>query len=367
MNNLERMVKALSLEQPDRIPSFCQGMMGGFVKSTDEVYGDDIDDYLLAGQDWTIYKFYGFSAAWVHSTPLSFKPLNLDLNSVKLKEPDMSINRFGHIRQGTAYIDGYLNSEEEWNRWIDAGYFDYEIDNEWIRLWEKAYKQALDKDLVLIPVDVCWERIREAFSFGRLSNFMRKPEKRQFLQKLIDRNFAMMEETYKGIIDAGFDIASVADDTAYKNRVMVDPKIWEEMVVPGYTRINDIIHKRGGHTFWHSDGYTEPYFNGLIKSGFNGIQSLEPMAGMDLAHLKQQYGSRVCLIGNMDCSQLLPFGTEDEIIAYVKKAIRDAGEGGGYIFSAATDLIDSVNPKNVMLALKTLEKYGKYPLNLDGI
>ena len=138
MKNLDRMIKALSLEQPDRIPSFCQGMMNGFIKSTDEVYGDDIDDYLLAGSDWTLYKFYGFSSVWTHTSPLSFKPLNFELSSIKLKEPDMRIDRWAHIYQGNAYVDGYLNTEEEWNRWIDAGYFDYEISNEWIRTWEKA-------------------------------------------------------------------------------------------------------------------------------------------------------------------------------------------------------------------------------------
>ncbi len=365
MNSRERVIKALSLEQPDRIPSFVESAMPEFKRKVDEIYGDEIDDYLLVGQDWTIYKFFGFSSVWLHSVPLRFKPLNLDLKSIKLKEPDMRIDRFGHISQGTAYLDGYLNTEEEWKRWIDAGYFDYEIDNGWVRFWEKGYREILKSDLVPVPVHVCWEIVRESFSFARLSYFMRKPEKRGFLKGLIDRIFSIMEEVFKAVMDAGFDVCTPADDTAYKNRVMIDPKLWEDLIVPGYTRINNIIHKRGGFSFWHSDGYTEPYFEGLIKAGFNGVQSLEPIAGMDLGVLKQKYGSRICLIGNIDCSQLLPFGTEQEVIESVKKCIKDAGQGGGYILGPATDLITSINPRNVMTMLKALEKYGKYPLQLD--
>ena len=366
MDNRDRIICALELGQPDRVPSFIESMMNGFIQKSDAMYGDEIkdSDIVLINGDWTWRKFYGFSGAWLHGSPIQMRDLSLNLEKINLPEETMRLTRWGHIHQERTYVTGYLNTEELWNEWIDAGYFDYTVSADWIRIWEKGYKEALEHDLLLIPVDTIWEKIREAFSFARLAYFLRKPQKRQFLKRLIDRMFDVQEEMVKGVLDAGFEVITLADDTAYKNRVMVNPEIWEELVVPGYTRLNNLIHKRGALSFWHSDGFTEPYFPGLIKSGFNGIQSLEPTAGMDLGHLKQTYGDQVCLIGNVDCSRVLPFATEDEIIEETLKCLRQAAEGGGYIFGPTTDIIDSANPRNVKVMMDTLEKYGAYPLNL---
>ncbi|NMC05218.1 MAG: hypothetical protein GYA24_08405 [Candidatus Lokiarchaeota archaeon] len=180
------------------------------------------------------------------------------------------------------------------------------------------------------------------------------------LAKLVTKN---LMDVAKGWCDAGFEIVSWADDCAYKGRVMFPPEVFDELVGPIYKTLNDYCHKRGVMTFFHSDGFTEPYFEGLIKSGFNGVESLEPAAGMVLKHLKEEYGDRICLIGNVDCSRLLPYGTEQEVADTVKQCIKDAGQGGGYILSPPTDIIDSCNPRNIKVMIDTLHKYGNYPLS----
>lgn len=130
--------------------------------------------------------------------------------------------------------------------------------------------------------------------------------------------------------------------------------------MPHYKKLNNIAKKNGQLTFYHSDGFTEPFFEGLIDSGFNGVQSLEPAAGMDLKYLKETYGDRLCLIGNIDVSRLLPYGTPDEIRAEVKREIEVAAKGGGYIFSPCTDVIDSIPPQNIKIMMDALLEFGKY-------
>jgi uroporphyrinogen decarboxylase len=134
------------------------------------------------------------------------------------------------------------------------------------------------------------------------------PEKKiDFLKSLLDRLYKIYEESAKALIDAGFEVITWADDAAYKERTMIKPELWEELIVPYYTRLNNICHNRGALTFYHSDGYTEPFFNGLIKSGFNGIQSLEPAAGMNLNYLKETYGNKVCFTREYRCFQVTIF------------------------------------------------------------
>ncbi|MBD3353660.1 MAG: hypothetical protein GF364_19405, partial [Candidatus Lokiarchaeota archaeon] len=96
--------------------------------------------------------------------------------------------------------------------------------------------------------------------------------------------------------------------------------------------------------------------------GFHGVESLEPMAGMNLKHLKEKYGDKLCLIGNIDVSQLLPYGSREDVIKAVKKCIKDAAEGGGYILSPCTDLTDSCKLENVETMIAATKKYGKYPI-----
>ena len=372
MHVRERMLKTFHHEEPDRVPSFFEGIMGIFRDSFMRKYEDDIEeDNVLFGSfgDLTVYKYYNVDSVWLHSSPIKMKKLNIDTKSIDLGHDNYHVDRWGKIIATTKmmgqdhgyYLEGYLKTEELWKEWIDAGYFDFEIDNEWIRRWEKAYKEALDGGIMLIPVDTTWEKIREAIGIGTWSKFVRK--KPDFLKMILDKLFKIYEESAKAINDCNFDIVTWADDCAYKGNTMISTKQFEEWIVPYYKKVNAISHKQS-LTFFHSDGFTEPFFNGLIDSGFDGIQSLEPAAGMELKHLKDTYGDKVTLLGNIDVSRLLPFGTKEEIVAEVKKEIKEAGKGGGYVFSPCTDVIDSIPPENIGIMMEALHKYGKYPIQL---
>lgn len=342
--------------------------MGGFKRQCDEQYGDEITDaHLELGWEWTWSFYFQFDSQWLHSSPVRMRPLaGIVPEEIDLGSPDRRVNRYGGISQRVhrptgdvwAYQEGYLNTRDLWDEWIAAGYFDYEVNNEWIRFWEKTYPQFLDRGLVLVPVDTIFEKVREAFSFGRFALFLRKDM--DFMRTLTKRIFKIGMEFVKGVCDAGFEVITLADDTAYKNRVMYAPKIFEDLVAPEYKRLNDYLHKRGLLSFYHSDGYTEPYFPGLIGAGFDGIQSLEPAAGMDLAHLKRTYGDRVALIGNLDCSRLLPFGTRAEVAAKTRECLEVAMPGGGYILGPTTDIIDSCQPANIKTMVRTVHAHGQY-------
>ncbi len=93
------------------------------------------------------------------------------------------------------------------------------------------------------------------------------------------------------------------------------------------------------------------------------MESLEPMAGMDLKSLKETYGDDLCLIGNIDVSQLLPFGSKEDVVNAVKECIMDAGDDG-YILSPCTDITNSCKVENVLTMISAAKKYGKYPLNI---
>jgi len=81
---------------------------------------------------------------------------------------------------------------------------------------------------------------------------------------------------------------------------------------------------------------------------------------MDIGRMKTQYGSRVCLIGNIDLDYTLTRGTPDEVEKEVRERIALAGKGGGYIMSSANSLTDYCKTENVRAMSRALQTHGKY-------
>jgi len=109
----------------------------------------------------------------------------------------------------------------------------------------------------------------------------------------------------------------------------------------------------------HSDGNLFPILEELLKLGMSAIHPIQPSA-MDIGKMKAQYGSRVCLIGNIDLDYTLTLGTPEEVDREVKERIAIAGKGGGYIISSANSITDYCKTENVWAMSKALQKYGKY-------
>jgi uroporphyrinogen decarboxylase len=125
----------------------------------------------------------------------------------------------------------------------------------------------------------------------------------------------------------------------------------------------DVIHEEGAKVIKHSDGNLWLILDSIVGTGIDGINPIEPIAGMDIAEVKQKYGKRACLVGNIDVSHLLPHGTESEVEAAVKECIRKASYGGGHIICSSNSIHSSVNPRNYLAMINAARRFGVYPLN----
>jgi uroporphyrinogen decarboxylase len=81
---------------------------------------------------------------------------------------------------------------------------------------------------------------------------------------------------------------------------------------------------------------------------------------MDIDTLKQKYGDRVCIVGNIDLDYTLPRGTEAEVEAEVKDRIEKVGKGGGYMISSANSITDYCKLENVWAMSRAIGKYRTY-------
>jgi uroporphyrinogen-III decarboxylase len=65
-------------------------------------------------------------------------------------------------------------------------------------------------------------------------------------------------------------------------------------------------------------------------------------------------------MGGIDVSQLLPFGTEEEVRATVRKTLADAGPGGRLWIGSTTEIHPGAKLGNVLAMWDEIEQHGYY-------
>jgi uroporphyrinogen-III decarboxylase len=66
------------------------------------------------------------------------------------------------------------------------------------------------------------------------------------------------------------------------------------------------------------------------------------------------------LMGGIDASQLLPFGSAEDVRAAVRKTIDEAGAQGRLWLGSSTEIHPAVKLENVLAMWDEIESYGYY-------
>jgi len=178
-----------------------------------------------------------------------------------------------------------------------------------------------------------------------------------------------MEATTRGIValvraqaELGVDGITGGNDWAFKTGPMFSPRHLRRFIAPYLKRIVDEAHRHGLPYIKHGDGDLRTHLPTLIDEvGIDGLHAIEPSANMDIVDLKQRYGDRLALLGNLDCD-LLARGTPAEIEAEVARLMREVAPGGGYVFSTSNTVLMDVPLENFTMMHAAARSYGVYPI-----
>lgn len=190
-----------------------------------------------------------------------------------------------------------------------------------------------------------------------LADFLVEPENVEILMdKVLDANIAVVRRA----IRAGAEVIILGDDYAHNLGPMMSPEIFRQFLLPRLKKMVAAIHEEGALCIKHSDGNIYPLLEMIVSAGPDGINPIEPAAGMDLKTVRRLVGDRVCLVGNIDCAHLLPFGTPAQVQDAVRQAIADAGTGGGFILSSSNSIHSTCRPENVLAMVRVCHDCGAY-------
>lgn len=180
-----------------------------------------------------------------------------------------------------------------------------------------------------------------AMGFERF--FLRLVDDPPFVHQLLEARTEWCIAMYKKAVSLGAEVLVLGDDAGHGKGPMISPRLWREFVLPYHCRIVDALD---APVIWHSDGNVETLLPMALEAGFVGLHGLDPLAGMDLAKLKREFGQELVLIGNVDVRVL--FG--DDLAAVrreVDRCIAQGAPGGGFMIASCNSISEGMNPAAV--------------------
>lgn len=147
-------------------------------------------------------------------------------------------------------------------------------------------------------------------------------------------------------------IAWIFGDIAYKKRLLFSPAFLHQYGF--FERLGEICnlyHSYQLKVIFHSDGNINSIIPELIQVGVDAIAPIDTAAGMDLASLKETYGKQLCLVGGVDVETILRNGSPASVREATQRLIHQAGESGGLILGSSSEEIFEALPLENVLAM----------------
>ncbi len=168
-------------------------------------------------------------------------------------------------------------------------------------------------------------------------------------------------------IDAVCDLGlspSIAEPNA--SCTMISEKKFREFAKPYLKKCMDrIIERTGSGTTLHICGKTKKIWGDMVDTGIGNL-SLDNVE--DIGELKESFGDKVRLIGNVDPVEIIMQGSREDIYNEVKNCIRKGyNSPKGYILSTGCDVPIGTDPDKILALMDAARIYGAYPIDINEL
>jgi len=297
----------------------------------------------------------GYDSAWVQHAPVWKSGDSKNMADIFGRQFTLTFDHKGNIST-PMYRGGSIDSLDAWKSLDKRDIFRLPAKNH--NAYSKVQRDFGDVLFIFGSFGGgLYELTWQGMGFERFVICTRKEK------ELLSRMIGFYTDLYCLILEAqaeaGLPGVVYSDDLAYRSGPMLNPKLLEGLFGDGYRRITSTAHKLGMKIVIHSCGNVYDLINWFADCGFDGVHALEPTAGVELAQAKEIAGGRICLLGNIDVTHILVDATKEEVFVAVKKAIADAGKGGGYIV-APTNSHPEMSVQRLRWMIEAVKEYGAY-------
>ncbi len=353
MRGSERVIKALDLEEPDRVPLF------DFLyehRSFENVLGRRISEVTPE------VCVEGHRALGLDMVCVSPGPRRGWRNKF---EGDMMVDEWGIVYKVSQdlktlpwYIKGPISEPEAFES--------YQIPDP----SAKGRLEFVERVLEIVGEDMA---VAASFPIGGpftaasfltgfdsfLKYLLTEP---RFAQRLLESVTKYCCEIGSLCIDSGIEMIFLNEDLGHVDGPFVSPSLFKSSLKPHIEKVVRSMRRKGAKVLLHSDGNIRLLLEDILEMGIQGLHPIERKASMDIVDIKRRFGDSIALIGNVDASSTLPWGTREEIASQTIECIHVAAPGGGYILASDHSIHPGIPGQNAKFMFETARRCGTYPL-----
>ena len=225
---------------------------------------------------------------------------------------------------------------------------------------ERAVDRFGKKRAVVLNVRDVFSDIRDLVGYENALIALISDQKSysELVDRVIEYNRTLAQiarERYK------VDILATTDDIADARGLICGPDLYFSFLGPKFRKAVAGFKDLGYFCIKHCDGNVSQVIDHWIDCGVDCLDPIDPIGGMDIGQIKETYGEKICLKGNINCESTLVSGSGEDIRREVRECIEKAGRGGGLILSSSNTIHSGIPADNYRAMLDALRRFGKYP------
>jgi len=208
---------------------------------------------------------------------------------------------------------------------------------------------------MLDPFECTWHMV------GPENQFMMLVTDPEWLGDMYDSHTTLIEDSWRALAENGIrpDALWLYGDIAYGKGMLFAPATYRSLLQPFHARLAALAHQDDAHLIYHTDGNPTAVLPDLIDAGIDCLQPMEVKAGMDVLALKEAFGDRLVLMGNID-ARLYQQNDLDGLRREIEHKVPAAMQGGGYIYHSDHSIPPGTKLETYEFAMKLVRELGKY-------
>lgn len=361
MNGHERMATALDLGQPDRVPVF-----------------DWIDERIVWGMaqllNWDVTPPTKYDEATRHGEETDevldiycrlIEELDIDgswsaySTGLQPERPDWGVDKYGRAfmlsEHGIPAIMGSkVRNLEEALEFDMASRLDIDDFKMLATMVERFGKDKYHVQAINGPFQEGW-LVRGGMDHMFLDMAIRPEMAHRVGRITTDFNKAVVDIAH----DLGADAMAFDGDLTGKDFMLMSMDHYLEYIRPYKVETVEYIHSKGMKAIKHSDGNMWALMDDIMDIGFDGFHPIQPQC-MEMVDVKAYTEGKICLFGNVDCLDLLVFGTPEMVDEATRQTIIEGSPGGAHVLCSSNSLHPGVKPENALAMFRAAKKYGDY-------
>ena len=184
----------------------------------------------------------------------------------------------------------------------------------------------------------------------------------EMMGRYVDAVIKRIALYHEAVGDRCFAWGVASDDAGTQSSELISPDLFREMIKPHYQRLCGYIHEHTGwKTYLHSCGSIYHYIADWIDAGIDILNPVQiSAANMEPERLMREFGGKIVFWGGgCDTQHVLPLGTPEEIREHVRRNIEVFSAGtGGFVFTQVHNIQQDVPVKNVEAMLDAAWAFG---------